>query len=112
MSRSYKKHPFSKGRDNSWKEHKVRSSRNYRHFVKDRMSHEDYDNIHNNNKVFWDRWNWSPEYRGYFGDDKNPELGYRVWEYSYEVGKGRDLEEVLEEILQEKREYYKKGLRK
>ena len=60
MSRSYRKTPIWKGDSHKWD--KNQSRRMYRRFEKVMISKERYDDIHDNNKIFWDRWSWSPDY--------------------------------------------------
>lgn len=113
MSRSYKKYPFTKGRHSSWKWDKTFSSRKYRRFVKQCMSHESYDDIHNRHKTFWDNWNWSPDYICYLGDYKHPRLGaFSQWWIEYKMRKGKTYEEVVTELLEERRQQYLECLRK
>ena len=112
MSRSYKK-PFTKGRHSSWKWDKTRSARDHRRFVKQKLDHEKYDEIHSRYKIFHDNWNWSPDYYCYMGDYKNPILGsFSQWYIEWKMRDGMSYEEAIEKILEEKRQDYLKSIRK
>lgn len=113
MSRSYKK-PYTKGRHSSWKWDRTRSSRLYRRFVKQKLHHQKYDEIHDNNKIFWNWYNWSPDYICYMGDYKNPTLGaFSHWYIEWQMRRNKcTYEEACNKILEEKRQDYLKAIRK
>lgn len=112
MSRSYKK-PFTKGRHSSWKWDRTNSSRKYRRFVQQKLHHEKYDDIHNRHKIFWDNWNWSPDYISYMGDYKHSVLGpFSIWYIEWRMRKGESYESIVENLIEERRQDYLKSIRK